>query len=100
MWYERKGERVVLSIRAVPGSSRNLFAEIMDDALKIKIKAPAVEGAANRELVKFLGKSFKIPKSEIRFLSGDTSKRKRIEMPCNDKVAQFIKEREDGRESV
>ncbi|WP_456403933.1 DUF167 domain-containing protein [Hydrogenimonas sp.] len=91
MWYDRKEEGYVdLAISARPNSSKNAFAGIYDDTLKICIKAPAVEGAANRELVKFLAKSFKIPKSEIRFLSGETGKRKRIRLPLNEKVEEFI----------
>ncbi len=100
MWYERKADQVVLQIKAVPNASKNGFAEIMGEELRVRIKAPAVEGAANKELVKFLSKSFKIPKSQIRFLGGETSKRKRILLPVNEKIEQFIQEREDGREGV
>jgi len=81
-------------ISARPNSSRNAFAGIYDDTLKILIKAPAVEGAANRELIKFLSKSFKIPKSEIRLISGETGKRKRIRLPINEKVEEFINAKE------
>ncbi len=91
MWYDRKKDGYVdLSITARPNSAKNGFAGIYDDTLKVFIKAPAVEGAANRELVKFLAKSFKIPKSEIRFISGETGKRKRIRLPLNEKVEEFI----------
>ncbi len=92
MWYEIAGETVTLRIKAVPNSSKNLFSGILDDALKIKIKAPAVEGAANKELVKFLSKSFKVPKSDIAFVGGETSKQKRLRLPYNEKVKNFIEE--------
>lgn len=81
-----------LFVTARPSSGKNAFAGIYDDTLKIYIKAPAVEGAANRELVKFLSKSFKIPKSEIVLLSGETGKRKRLRLPINEKVEEFINE--------
>ena len=95
MWYERKGEFVILSIKTVPNSSKNLVCGLLDDSLKLKIKAPAVEGAANKEIVKFLSKLFKVSKSDVVFVGGETSKRKRLKFPLNDKVNQFIKEIED-----
>jgi len=97
MWYEMKDDGVIFFIKAQPNSSKNKIAGIYGDSLKINIKAPAVEGAANRELVKFLSKTFKIPKSEIVFLSGETSKRKAIKFPVNEKVRSFIKEMDEGQ---
>ena len=91
MWYDIKEGYVDLFISARPNSGKNSFAGIYDYTLKIFIKAPAVEGAANKELVKFLSKSFKIPKREILFLSGETGKRKRIRLPINEKVEEFIR---------
>ncbi len=92
MWYEKKGDFVIIYIKAQPNSSRNKIAGVLGDSLKINIKAPAVEGAANKELVKFLSKSFKIAKSDITFVSGQTSKRKALKLPLNEKVAQFLEE--------
>ena len=78
-------------IKAQPNSSKNKIAGIYGDAIKINIKAPAVEGAANKELIKFLSKQFKISKSDI-ILKGETSKQKIISLPINEKVETFIKE--------
>ena len=100
MWYERGEGWVRIYVRALPNSSKNQIVGVMEDALKIKIKAPAVEGAANKELVKFLSKSFKVPKSSVRFVSGETSKRKRLELPLSEKLEQFLKESDDARESL
>jgi uncharacterized protein (TIGR00251 family) len=83
---------VELWIQARPASSRNEIVGIHDGALKVKIKAPAVEGAANKELVKFLAKRFKIPKSEIVFVAGETAKRKRIRLPETPLLQAFIEE--------
>ncbi len=93
MWYEIKDDKVIINVKALPNSSKNVIAEVFDDQLKIKIKAPAVEGAANKELVKFLSKEFKVPKSEVEFVGGETSKRKRIKLPLNEKVLNLIKEK-------
>ena len=82
---------VTFKVKAQPNSSLNKIAGIYGDAIKINIKAPAVEGAANKELIKFLSKQFKIAKSDI-IIKGETSKQKFITLPINEKVASFIKE--------
>ncbi len=91
MWYEKKDDFIVFSIKTIPNSSKNIMAEIIDDKLKVKIKAPAVENAANKELIKFFSKEFKVPKSSIEFLSGTTSKQKKLKLPINQKIEDFIK---------
>jgi len=95
VWYEIKNDFVIIDIRAVPNSSKNMVSGILDDSLKLKIKAPAVEGAANKELIRFLSKLFKVSKSDILFVNGETSKRKRISFPCNQQIKDFIKELEN-----
>jgi len=82
---------VTFKIKAQPNSSINKIAGIYGDAIKINIKAPAVEGAANKELIKYLSKYFKIAKSDI-ILKGETSKQKFISIPLNEKVEKFMKE--------
>ncbi len=91
MWYEIKDGYIIVNVKAIPNSSKNIIAEVMEDQIKVKIKAPAVEGAANKELVKFFSKEFKVSKSDIEFVGGMTSKRKRIKLPFNEKVEKLIK---------
>ncbi len=91
MWYEIKDGYIIVNVKAIPNSSKNIIAEVMEDQIKVKIKAPAVEGAANKELVKFFSKEFKVSKSDIEFVGGVTSKRKRIKLPFNEKVEKLIK---------
>ena len=90
MFYQIKDDKVIINIKAQPNSSKNKIVGIYDeDKLKINIKAPAVEGAANKELIKFLSKEFKIPKSEIA-IKGETSKRKQVILPMNEKLELFL----------
>jgi len=93
VFYNIEDETVSLRIKAQPNASRNEFCEVYDnDAIKIRIKAPAVEGAANKELVKFLAKSFKVSKSDILFKTGQNSKIKIVAFPLNDKFKDWIEE--------
>jgi uncharacterized protein (TIGR00251 family) len=93
VFYNIDDETVTLRIKAQPNASRTEFCEVYDnDAMKIRIKAPAVEGAANKELVKFLAKSFKVSKSDILFKTGQNSKIKIVAFPLNDKFKDWIEE--------
>lgn len=69
---------VVFNIKVLPRSSRCEIAGIQDDALKIKITAPPVDGKANNECIRFLSDRLGIKKSRITIISGQTSKNKRI----------------------
>ena len=75
-FYNEKDGNLTIKIKAVPNSSKNEICGIYDNALKVKIKAPAVENKANEELVKYFSKQLKLPKSTICLKSGNTSKLK------------------------
>ena len=97
MFYAIDGVTVTLHIKAQPAASRSEFAGLYgENALKIRIKAPAVEGAANKELVKFLSKQFKTPKSSIVFKSGKSSKIKTVQFPLTERFEMWMREWTDG----
>jgi uncharacterized protein (TIGR00251 family) len=71
-------EGILFWVLVQPRSSRNMIAGIQDDALKIKLTAPPVEGAANKMCVSFIAKCLGIPKSAVDIRTGLTSRKKRI----------------------
>jgi uncharacterized protein (TIGR00251 family) len=92
MFYKVEQDEVELRIKAQPGASRSEFAgRYGEEALKVRIAAAAVEGAANKELVKFLAKQFKIPKSSIHFKSGETANIKVLSFPVSERFLEFAK---------
>ncbi len=68
--YSISKEGVVLHIKVIPRASKNEIVGIIGDRLKIKIKAPPVDGEANAEIIKFFSKLLGIPKRQIRILRG------------------------------
>lgn len=91
MFYNIEKDSVSLRIKAQPNASKSEFCGVYgDDAIKIRIKAPAVEGAANKELIKFLSKSFKVSKSDIIFKSGQQSKVKIVVFPLTQKFNDWM----------
>lgn len=71
-------ESIIFSVRVIPRSSKTEIVGEQDGALKIKLKSPPVDGAANDELVRFLSKSLNVPRSNIEIVSGHTSRSKRV----------------------
>ena len=74
---KRNNDGLLVNIKIVPNSSKNDIV-IEDEFIKIKITAQPIEGKANKALTEFLSKRFKIPKTSIEIVKGETSKDKTI----------------------
>lgn len=62
----------------MPRASRTSVAGRHGDAVKIRLAAPPVDGAANDELVRFLADLLRLPKTSITILAGHGGRRKTI----------------------
>ena len=80
-WAEVRADGIALRVLAQPGASRTEATGVLDDRLKIRLAAPAVEGEANRELTAFLAKAFRLPKSSVEITQGRTGRRKTVFLP-------------------
>lgn len=82
---------LLIRIKIVPNSSKNDII-IEEDFIKVKVTAQPIENKANKALVEFLSKRFKIPKTYIQIIKGETSKEKTILLGTNDKekIAEII----------
>jgi uncharacterized protein (TIGR00251 family) len=70
---------LTLAVRARPGASSTTITGMMaDGSLKISLAAPAEEGKANRELIRFLAETFGVGRGNIAIVSGETGRRKVI----------------------
>lgn len=67
-------------VRVVPNAPKSTPAGAYGEGVKIKISAPALDGKANAELIKFLSKFLDIPRSNIRIICGETSRDKLVEV--------------------
>lgn len=72
----RRGDAVTFRVRVVPRASRDKIAGIHDGAVRIRLTAPPVEGAANEALVAFLSSVLRVPKREIELVSGQAARNK------------------------
>jgi uncharacterized protein (TIGR00251 family) len=71
-------EGIVLPVHALPGSRRNALGGVHDGRLKVAVTQAAEKGKANREIIKLLAAAFKLPKSKVQLIAGETSSRKEI----------------------
>ena len=68
---------LLIRIKIVPNSSKNDLI-IEDEFIKVKVSAQPIENKANKALIEFLSKRFKVPKTSIEIVKGDTSKEKTL----------------------
>jgi len=84
--------RITLTLHIQPGAKKTETAGLHGDALKIRLAAPPVEGKANEALIKFIAEALKLPKSAVNLKSGQTSRRKVLEVQgaTTEAVARFV----------
>lgn len=73
-----KDTHITFAVRVQPRASQTAITGELDGALKIRLAAPPVDGAANEELIRWLAKFFEVARSRVEILSGETSKQKII----------------------
>ena len=66
------------ALRVQPRASRNAIAGVMGDAIKLAITAPPVDGKANQAVIEYLADLFRLPKSSIVIVSGESGRNKLI----------------------
>ena len=78
-------EKIIIKVKICPNSSKNEIIK-EDGFLKIKVTAQPIENKANLALIKLLSKEFKIPKTSIEIIKGETSKEKLVSFSTQDKI--------------
>jgi uncharacterized protein (TIGR00251 family) len=86
-------DSVVFDVRVIPRSSKSEIVGEYNGALKVKIKGPPVDGAANEELIRLIAKELGVSHGAIEIVSGQTSKIKRLRVTTSDaaKVGDILK---------
>lgn len=83
---------IILTVKILPNASKNVIIR-ENDCIKLKITAQPVDGKANKALVEFLSKQFKVPKSYFEIIRGETSKEKVILIKnLSDEKVHFIED--------
>jgi len=83
-----------LAVRVTPKGGRDAVEGWARDPagrpyLKVRVSAPAADGAANAALTAFLAKALRRPKSALTIVSGETARLKILEIDGLDEAALF-----------
>lgn len=76
--YTETDGALTFAVRVVPRASRSEIAGAHDGALRVRVAAPPVEGAANEELARTLARALNVPVRAVEIKSGHASKTKLV----------------------
>ena len=77
---EQRESAVRFRVRLQPRASTNEIVGVHDGALRIRLHAPPVDGAANEALVAFLADRLAVARRSVRIVMGATSRTKTVEV--------------------
>ena len=80
VWLHSNGGSLFLTLHVQPGAKKTEVAGEHGDALKIRLAAPPVDGKANAALLAFIAERLGVSKSTVTLKSGQTSRRKVLEI--------------------
>lgn len=86
-------QRLTFSVYVQPRASSCAIVGCHQDALKLKLTAPPVGGAANKQCIAVLAKALAVAKSEIEIVGGQTHRLKQIKIQSNRRPLLEIKKR-------
>ena len=90
IWLKQSSTGMMLSLHCQPGAKQTKVLGLHDDCLKIALQALPLENKANALLVAWLSKRLKVPQKQIQFISGQNSRKKRIEIQGDITAKQII----------
>lgn len=91
-------EGIVFKVFVQPRSSKNSIVGAHGDAIKVKVTAPPLAGAANKMCIKFLAKCLATPNCMLEIITGQNSRTKQIllrsvQVPPSEKEIKLLKHR-------
>jgi uncharacterized protein (TIGR00251 family) len=84
------GKDLLLRVQLLPRANCDEFAGIHDNALKIRLTAPPVDGRANAALIAFLAEEFGVAKQQVALLRGKTSRTKKLRIQAPSRIPPWL----------
>lgn len=76
--YTETRDGIVFKVQVVPRASRSEIVGEHNGALRIRVAAAPVDGAANEELVRLLSRALRVPRSAVEITAGHSAKLKTV----------------------
>jgi uncharacterized protein (TIGR00251 family) len=77
-WWAPDGYGITLQVRATPGAKRSEVVGVVEGRLRVRVRAPAVEGKANVELVRQLAAWVGVRRSAVTITRGEHAREKSV----------------------
>jgi uncharacterized protein (TIGR00251 family) len=74
---------VIVDVHVMPNAPKTQIQGLHDNALRVRLKAPPVDGKANLALQAWLAKTLGIPRSAVELVRGDTARRKQLRVAAD-----------------
>jgi uncharacterized protein (TIGR00251 family) len=71
---------VTIPVRVVPRAGRTALDGVVEGAVRVRLAAPPVEGAANRALVEYLADLLGVPKRDVTIARGERGRQKLVQV--------------------
>jgi len=71
---------VRIKVKVKPNAKKDEIKKIQDDYYEVRVTVVPEKGKANRRVIELLAKHFKIAKSRVKLIKGETSREKIFEI--------------------
>jgi uncharacterized protein (TIGR00251 family) len=78
MFFQLKDQKLLIDLYVQPGAKVSQICGLHGERLKLKISSPPVDGKANSEVIEFFSKILGLTKHDVKIVSGDKSRNKRV----------------------
>ena len=75
---EPKPEGLLVDVQVVPRASRTAVGPAVGDRLRVAVTSPPVDGAANAAVIEALADAFRVRRSAIEIVRGESGRRKTV----------------------
>jgi uncharacterized protein (TIGR00251 family) len=82
--YTEEAGTLAFTVRVVPRAARSEIVGEHDGALRVRVAAPPVEGAANEELCRTLAHALGVPTHAVEIVRGHSGKTKHVRVHGGD----------------
>lgn len=90
MWYKIENDCIYITVWVKPNAKNTRLLNMTDEALHIALHAKPKQGEANMELIAFISLLFKVPKTHIYLIRGETGRKKLLSLPISSSLMESI----------